>query len=272
MRRTIIVVASLLLAVSVYVADFALWASRAVIDQEAFVASAVTSFGAEGSDEALGSIITDKVVERYPALVLFEGPLGSVFAGLVRTPAFAPALRDVSLQVHEVVVGGAELPVTIDLGEYREVVLGAVAAFSPALASQVPEDVFGTFTVFDAGDIPDASARARDAERVAVAAVALAMLIAVGLVMYLRNGTAWLTAVGLAILAAGAATVLIVPAARSLSSMAIADEAYRVLTLNLYDEVVRGLLVRGVLLIIAGASMVLVALASLGLSRRVGNA
>jgi hypothetical protein len=240
-RRTIMVVASLLVAMGIYAANFALWANRSVVDEDAFVTSAMHSFSLEGSYEALGVVIADKVVDAYPSLDAMRGILVPLFTSLAATEAFRPALLEVSTQIHADVVGGANLPVTIDIAEYEDTLLAAVSLISPTLAAEVPSELFRTFVVFDAQDVPNVSAPARSASTFALFAAVIAIAAGIVLWLGLRSAGSWFVACGLALLLAAIATAILIPAAGLVSNRLVDNDAYRTLGTNLYGELVRSL-------------------------------
>ncbi len=252
MRRIIIVLGTLVLAMSIYAANFAFWARDDVIDEEAFVDAAMTSFTLEGSYNALGEIITSKVIDRYPSLVIIEGTLVSLFTAVAAAEPFTPALEDVSSQVHAVVVDGVRDPITIDLAPYRDLVVSAVGSFSPEFANQIPADVFRTFVVFEADELPDASRATRSSDRFAVAALVVAVTLASVLVLYLRDVGLSLVVLGSALVLGAAATSVIIPLARRSADLVTTSPAYQTLAGNLYDELVSSLAARAWILGAAG--------------------
>jgi hypothetical protein len=268
-RRTIIVVASLLLAMAVYAANVALWAQREVVDEDAFVASAMTSFTRAGSYGALGTIITDKVVARYPSLLFLQGPLIPLFTALVSTEGFVPALADVSSQVHDVVIGGSSSPVVLDIGDYEDELRDSVSVVSPVLADQIPEEIFTSFEVFGVGELPDAG----DAANLAPVATWFALVVAIAaaaiLWVTLRDVGWWLIATGASLLMGALATTIIIPLGRGLSGVAFDSEAYRILAENLYTELVGSLARRTWVLSLVGLGLLGVGwLITLGRRRR----
>ena len=252
MRRIIIVVGTLVLAMAIYAANFAFWAEDAVIDEEAFVDAAMTSFTREGSYPALGEIITAKVIASYPSLVVIEGTLVSLFASVAAAEPFQPALEDVSSQVHAVIVDGDRAPITIGLAPYRDLVVSSVGAFSPGLAEQIPSDLFTTFVVFESDELPDASRATRSADRFAYAALVIAVGLAAVLILYLRDVGLSLIVLGVSLVMGAAATSIVIPLARRGAGVVTTSPAYQTLAGNLYDELVSSLASRAWILGAAG--------------------
>jgi len=249
-----IVVASLLLAMTVYAANFALWADKEVVDSDAFVESAMESFTREGSYRALAEIMTEKVVAKYPSLTLLEPTLLSMFSGLVATSPFEPALEDVSLQIHTAVIGGAPAPIVLDIGEYRDLLVTAVSLVSPSLADQIPEELFSSFRVFDQGELPDVSSAATRAAAFGWISLGMAIVLAVLLMLVLGSARRWLIACGSALVLGALATAAIIPLARASANSTVENAAYRVLGTNLYDSLVESLAFRTWILGVVGVA------------------
>lgn len=258
MRRMTIVLATMLLAVSSYVATFGLWAAADVADRESFVDSALVSFQREGSDDALGELVAGKVIERFPALGLLQGPLSSLFSALITTEAFRPARVDVSEQIHAVVIEGADGPVLIDLADYRDDVLASVQAISPDLADQIPDGAFSTFTIYDAGELPDASGAIGVVTTLGWLSLVLVLGLVGLLVLSQRNASVFLRAIGTGLAVAAAALFLIALVAGRYVGTAAPSDAYAVLGRNLYEVLVSPLRSRAVVIGVIGAVMLAV--------------
>lgn len=258
MRRMTIVLSTMLLAVSAYTATFGLWVADDVADESAFVEAALISFGREGSDDALGTIVASKVVERFPALTLLGGGLSTLFSVLITTDAFLPLRVDVSEQIHGVVFEGVDAAVVIDLAEYRDEVLGSVAAISPELAERIPEGAFSTFVIYDPGELPDASGAVTVLGTLAWLSLVLALALVAVLVLVERDATVFLVAIGVALGIVALALGVIVIVARSLVGDAAPNDSYVVLGRNLYDVLVEPLVRRAVVMGAIGGVMIVV--------------
>jgi hypothetical protein len=247
-QRTVAVIASILLAMAVYVANFGYWLQDAAIDTDNFVDSAMTAFDAEGSPEAIATIVADKAVDEYPVLLLFEAGLVNLFTSLLDTGTFDIALELAAIDLHTRILAGDQGAIVVDLEQYRDIILGTIEGISPELAARVPGGLFFSFELLEAGVLPDVSAEAERIVSIArlalVAAVALALLLG----LYLRKASSILAAIGAALLMASVATAILVPGARQLMSAAIDNEAYKTLAVNLYDELLVSLVLRSLIL------------------------
>jgi hypothetical protein len=261
-RRSIIVLATIILAGSTFAAAVGLWVDAEIADEDAFVASSLESFSVEGSYEAIGTSMATKVIDAYPSLELLGATLETLFAALVATEPFEPLLADVATQVYEVAVDGSGAPVLIDLAEYRDVVLESLAAISPDLAARVPAGVFTSFELFGAGELPDASLQIDAMTAVGWLAVVVAMAMVVLLVLFLRRGRLALGSIGAALLVGAGSVAVFIPLGRLAAGWTFTNEAYLVLSQNLYDTLVIPLWQRA--WIIGGAGLVLVGIAAVG--------
>ena len=185
MRRTIIVLTSLLLAASVYVAHIGWWLQSEVVDRSSFVPTALASFEGEGSSGAIGSIVAARMVEAYPALRIVGSGLGSVLGDILATPPFEPALEGAAVDLHDRMLGGDTSAIVIDLADYEREIAEAVGDVSPALLALIPNGFYREYTLFAAGAVPDLADVMDDvvaAARLATFAIAafLVIIVAVG--------------------------------------------------------------------------------------------
>ncbi len=267
-RRTIIGLAALLLAASSFSAMYGLWAESRVVDREAFVESALVSFGRPGSAAALGEVMAAKVVDRYPSIALFEDVLEAIFSALVSTEEFEPALEDVANEVHASVIGGTGQPIVIDLALYEDAVIGSVTSLSPELSALIPADVFTTFVVFDADEIPDASGAADALIATAWISVVVAVAMVLLIMLYARDGVVAFAAIGGALVVAALSVGAMVVLGREAAAASTTSDAYRVLSRNLYDVLVQSLVARALFVGLTGAAMLVVAVFSWSVQRR----
>ncbi|MGI9585923.1 MAG: hypothetical protein ACR2N7_10075 [Acidimicrobiia bacterium] len=262
MQRTVAVIASILLAMTVYVANFGYWVSDAAIDTDNFVESAMTAFDADGSHEAIATIVAEQAVEQYPVLLLFEAGLVNLFTSLLATGTFDVALELAAVDIHTRILAGDQSAIVVDLEQYRDTILGTIEGLSPELAARIPAGLFFTFELLEAGVLPDVSDEADRIVSVARLALVAALALALLLALYLRKPSRILTAIGAALLMASVATAILVPGARRLMQIAIDDAAYKTLATNLYDELLVSLALRSWILgtigiVLLGAGLVI---------------
>jgi hypothetical protein len=257
MRRPVIVAATILLAFSTFVAVVGVWTGATVTNRDAFVDSAVASFGLDGSSEALGVVMADKVVDAYPALTVLESGFAALFGSIIISEPFQPLLVEVSNQVHEVAIAGSNTAVVVDLSGYEDAVVRSLGVLAPDLATRIPSEVFGSFELFAPGELADASGGLSDAVAVGWLAVALSVMLVMTLVVVPRNGVVALIAIGGALVIGALATAVTIPIVSETLRVAVTDDAYRVLGRNLYASLVLPLSQRAWMITGIGAMMVL---------------
>lgn len=259
MRRLIIFLATVALAGALYGANIGTWAGDVGIE-DVFVAATMESFELEGSYEAIADILTEEIIERFPSAESAELQLNTLLVPLVASPAFEPALEDLSRQVYASAVLGTGTAVLIDLSEYEEVILSAVAVFSPTLADQLPSELFTTYTVIDAEDVRDISDDLSSARTLGLVAFA-AIVVLVGIIMVF--GDTWsmrLAAIGFALLLTTGLIFVLSPSIEARFTVDVADHRFAVLTENLGEVLVDLLTSQAVLVAIASAVVLVVAL------------
>lgn len=271
MRRTIIVVTTVLLAVSVHLATVGFWMRSEVVRGDAFTATALESFTLPGSHEAIGEIVADKVVEEYPVLTFVRSNLASLLGSMLATDPFEPVLVVIAEDVHDRLYGGVHAAVIIDLGEYEGVILESLEASAPGLVSLLPSGVFRQYTLFDADEIPDLAADADRIWAVTVFSVISAVAAMALLVVMARPWTTSVIAIGIALMLASLVTLVVKPLASGVMRVTIADEAYRVLAVNFFEVSSQSLMVSSGVI---GAVGLVLASVGLGgwLRQRGGNA
>ncbi|MCL1598299.1 MAG: hypothetical protein M3094_03880 [Actinomycetia bacterium] len=256
MRRPLILLSTVVLAVALLVVNVTWWMDSEVIDEEAFVASAVVVFNQPSSREAIATIVVERLVDEIRVLMLVDDLLIDVFSELLGTPQLQDVLVLVSEELHQRMVNGEVGPVVIDLEPYRETLLAPVEAISPELADSVPESWFHEVEVLEEGAIPDVSAVAGKSLSVAMAAAAIATAL-VGLILAAANRwVARLGAIGTSFLVAGGLSALAVPAGADTAEAVAAGTSRGVLISNLYTELTNTLTARSLILLLVGVALI----------------
>ncbi|MGI9666566.1 MAG: hypothetical protein ACR2N2_05625 [Acidimicrobiia bacterium] len=260
MRQFAIVIATVFLSTGVYWGNLGLWFQSEIADEDAFVESAMLSFEQEGSYDAMGEIVAQKMLAEYPALALLGDSLGSLLGTLLATEPFEPALEAVARDLHDRLFNGTDDPVLIDLAEYEDIILSAVEIAAPGLVGLIPDDVFRTYVVFEGDSIPDLASESDALRRTAVVAVIVGLAAAVALVALTRQMWELLAGVGVALLLAGGGTALSTSTTRETVRALTTSEAYRTVVLNLYDVLVYPLQRSALFLAIVGGVLSLAAI------------
>ncbi len=256
MRRPLIVATTALLAMFLYVANFAWWLDTQVLDRDQFVATAVDVLGMPTSRDATAKIIVDELVEEVPLLRIIDTALVSVFSELLATEQLEGLLMVLAVEVHERLVTGDQSAIIIDLEPYRDTLLAPVEAISPELVSLVPDGWFRSVDVLEESAVPNLEPYARLTESILVVALAMVALLAIATVALFRRRMAAFVAIGGAFVVAGGLSTFLVPAARSITVSQFGSESLGVVVLNLNSELTRTLVARSWLLAFVGLTLV----------------
>ncbi len=260
MRRPLILLSVVILAVALLAANVAWWMDSEVLDNDAFVESAVVVLNQPTSRDAIATIVVDRLIEEVQVLVVVDDLLVSVFSRLLGTPQLQDVLVLVSQDLHQRMVSGETGPIIIDLEPYREVLLGPVEAISPELASRVPGSWFRAVEVLEEGVIPDLSAIGEKGRTAAIAAVAIAVSLIVLIVAAAERWWVRLGAIGTSFLVAGGLSAMALSAGAETVVAVNPGTPRAVLVANLYTELTTSATKRSLELVIIGAVLVVAAL------------
>lgn len=260
MRRPLIVAAAALLAIFLYLANFAWWLDAQVLDRDQFVATTVDVLRMPTSRDATARIIVDQLVEEIPLLRVIDTSLVSVFSELLATEQLEGLLVVLGVEVHERLVTGDQSAIVMDLEPYRDTLLAPLEAISPELVSLVPEGWFSSVNVLEEGAIPNLEPYARRTASGLVVALAMAVLLAIATVVLARRRIAALVAIGGAFVVAGGLSTFLVPAARSVTVSRFGSQSFGVVVLNLENELNHTLVARSWLLAFVGLTLVSIGL------------
>lgn len=242
----------------IYVGNFAWWFDREVVDSQNFVDSAVVAIGREDSREAMGRLIVDQLVDRYPILIVVESNLVGMFSDLLAVPALGEVIGVVAIDVHERITTGNQNAIVINLDDYRDVIMAPLISVAPRLADLIPEDWFVSIEVLDDGALPDLSLYARWISTARfVAFVGAAALTALLLWIVKRRGIG-VVLVGMVFMLAGFVSGLLVPGGRWLAMRDVDSRSIEVLVTNAYNEFARSLLLSAAVLVLIGLGLVAV--------------
>ncbi len=274
MRRPLILLSVVILAVALLVANVAWWMDSEVLDNDAFVESAVVALNQPTSRDAIATIVVDRLVEEVQVLVVVDDLLVSVFSRLLGTPELQDVLVLVSQDLHQRMVSGETGPIIIDLEPYREVLLGPVEAISPELASRVPGSWFRAVEVLEGGVIPDLSAIAEKGRTAAIAAAAVAVALIVLIVVVAERWWVRLGAIGTSFLVAGGLSAVAISAGVETVVAVNPGTPRAVLVANLSTELAASVTKRSLDLVVIGAVLVVAALVMLAIgvtSKRIAS-
>jgi TRAP-type uncharacterized transport system fused permease subunit len=258
-RRLTIVLATLLLALMLYIVNMGVWVNRNVLDTETFVETAVSSLQVESSREAVARIIVDRLAEDSFLVLLIEGPLVSLFTELLDSPRFEVVLVTVGERLHAQVIEGGGEAIDVELGVIESLVRNPLRVLAPDLEASIPGGFFDSVTIVEEGRLPDASPYVAIARAMTIAATVVALALVVMIISLTRPARFSLVALGIAVALSGLATSWLVPGGRSLTIEAADDPNIEILIANLYDALAvslksqsRAVLAIGLLMVVAG--------------------
>ena len=127
-----------LAAVAVILALVAGYASRALFDPDQFADRAAAALSDEAVSAELATRVTDELVVADPNLVAVRPVMEEVLAGVIRSSAFAGLFRHAASDLHRAVFEHDANTVTMTIGDIGATARGALEAFNPKLAKQIP--------------------------------------------------------------------------------------------------------------------------------------
>ena len=258
MRTTISILLAILLAVLIYLGNFSLWLERDVVAADNFVESTVEALHNGASREAMGELIVDRLVAQYPLLIILESNLVGLFSELLAAPELDEVLTFVATEIHDRIVTGDDEEIVVDLLGYRTEILGPVEAVAPRLAALVPDEWFTSVEVLEEAALPDVSRQARWAGPVMYLSLVGAVVLALFILWFVRQRYMGVAMIGIAILAAGFGTALIIPGGKALTLGQINGASVEVIIANTYDEFTSYLKVSALVFALIGVALIAV--------------
>jgi hypothetical protein len=260
-KNLVAVLIAVLLSVLIYLGNFSWWLDAQVIDPDAFGDETVTALNQESSRIAMGELIVDRLVDELPLLIVLKSNLASLFSELLASPALREVLAFVASEIHDRLVTGSDEAIVVDLGEYREAILGPIEAVAPRLVSLVPQDWFTTVVVLDEGSLPDLSRQARWAGTVKYLSIVGALALAVLLLRFVKRRGLGVALVGMAFLLAGFATAVLVPGAKAMALARAQNQSVETIISNTYDQFTGHLKVSALVFALVGAGLIAIGVA-----------
>lgn len=261
MKNLVAVLIAVLLSALIYLGNFSWWLDAQVIDPDAFGDETVTALNQESSRIAMGELIVDRLVDELPLLIVLKSNLASLFSELLASPALREVLASVASEIHDGLVTGSDEAIVVDLGEYREAILGPIEAVAPRLVSLVPQDWFTTVVVLDEGSLPDLSRQARWAGTVKYLSIVGALALAVLLLRFVKRRGLGVALVGMAFLLAGFATAVLVPGAKAMALARAQNQSVETIISNTYDQFTGHLKVSALVFALVGAGLIAIGVA-----------
>jgi len=259
MHRTVVVLATAMLAMTLYFANVAWWFETEVLDAENFVATTLEAMEDDTTRDAAAAIIVDTLADEFPLLRLLDAALVSLFSDLLESDVIQPLIVVTATDVHNRIVEGDQSALIVDLDPYRGLLLSPLESLSPELAARVPDDWFRTVEVLEEGALPDLSGYVKHTRTAAIIAMLLSVGLAASILAASKRWFSALVAIGIAFMLAGGVSALLAPGARSTAGIFIEDEPSAALLSGVFSAFTepltsRSLAILGVggLLIVAG--------------------
>ena len=254
------IIIAFVISVLVFVANLGVWAQRQLFDPGALALASLEALHEEDSEQAIATYLMDQAIEEVDLLRFVRQP-GEQAVGVVLDSGVLDATYiQVTDVVRERMVTGNPDAVVVDLLHLKAAILGPIADVAPNLVDLIPDSVFGDIVILDEGVLPSLRGVSEMTPWVTALAGAAAMVLAVLLVALSRRRSLASFAVGLAVTAAGAWSLVWIEAGRPLVIGRIDDELAVVLAGNGYDVLARSLRQQSVTVLLVG---VVIAAASL---------
>lgn len=261
MKGLIAVLLAVLLSALIYLGNFSWWLDTHVIESNAFTDATVTALNQESSRAAMGELIVDRLVDEFPLLIVLRANLVSLFSELLASPALKEVLAFVAGEIHDRIVTGSDEAIVVDLGAYREAILGPIEAVAPRLAALVPQEWFTTVVVLEDDSLPDLSRQARWAGPVKYLSIIGALVLAVFLLRFVNRRGMGVSLVGMAFLLAGLATAVLVPGGKALALARAQSLPVETIISNTYDQFTGYLKVSALVFALVGAGLIAIGVA-----------
>jgi hypothetical protein len=260
MHRTIVVLATVSLALAVYFANVAWWFETEILDTDAFIETTLEAMEVDTTRDAAAAIIVDTLAEEFPLLRLLDAALVGLFSDLLGRDVIEPLIIVTATEVHDRIVEGDQSALIIDLNPYRGLLLSPLESLSPELAARVPDDWFRTVEVLDEGVIPDLSSYVRHTRTAAMVATLLAALLSAVILVVSKRWFSAVAAIGIAFILAGGLSALLPTGARASASVFIEDGPSTVLLTGVFTTFTEPLTNRSLVILGMGAVLSVVGL------------
>jgi hypothetical protein len=253
MRRTVVVLATAILAMALYFANVAWWFETEILDTDTFVATTLEAMEDEATRDAAAAIIVDTLADEFPLLRLLDAALVGLFSDLLGRDVIEPLIVATATDVHSRIVEGDQSALIIDLDPYRGLLLAPLESLSRELAALVPDDWFRTVEVLEEGTLPDVSAYVRHTRTAAIAATLLSVGLAAVILAISKRWFSAFVAVGVAFMFAGGFSALLPLGARSTAAVFIEDGSSTALLTGVFNAFTEPLTTRSLMILGLGA-------------------
>jgi hypothetical protein len=255
-KGLIAVLLAVLLSALIYLGNFSWWLDTHVIEPDAFTDATVAALNQESSRDAMGELIVERLVDEFPLLIVLKANLASLFSELLASPALKEVLAFVAGEIHDRIITGSDEAIVVDLGDYRDAILGPIEAVAPRLVALVPLDWFTTVVVLDDGSLPDLSRQARWAGPVKYLSIIGALVLAFLLLRFVKRRGMGVGLVGMAFLLSGLATAVLVPGGKAMALARARSPSVETIIANTYDQFTGYLKISALVFALVGAGLI----------------
>lgn len=204
----------------------------------------------------MGELIVERLVDEFALLIVLKANLANLFTELLASPALEEVLVFLAGEIHDRIMTGSDEAIVVDLGDYRDAILGPIEAVAPRLAALVPQGWFTTVVVLEDNSLPDLSRQARWAGPVKYLSIIGAVILAVLLLRYVKRRGMGVALIGMAFLLAGFATAVLVPGAKVIALARAESPAVETIISTTYDQFTGYLKASALVFALIGAGMI----------------
>lgn len=246
------IIIAFVISILVFVANLGVWAQRQLFDPGALALASLEALHEEDSEQAIAAYLMDQAIEEVELLRFVRQPGEQAIGVVLDSGVLDATYIQVTDVVRERMVTGNPDAVVVDLLRLKSAILGPIADVAPNLVDLIPDSVFGDILILDEGVLPSLRGVSEMTPWITALAGAAAMVLAVLLVALSRRRSLASFAVGLAVTAAGAWSLVWIGAGRPLVIGRIDDELAVVLAGNGYDVLARSLRQQSVTVLLVG--------------------
>ena len=240
------------ISVLVFVANLGVWAQRQVFDPGALAVASLEALHEQDSEEAIAAFLMDQAIEEVELLRFVRDPGERAVEVVLGSGVLDPTYVQITDVVRDRMVTGNPDAVVVDLLHLRNAILDPIAAIAPGAVDLVPDRVFQDIVILEGGVLPSLRVVAEMTPWITALAGAAAMVLAVLLLAWSRRRSLATLAIGAAIGAAGAWSLVWVEAGRPLIIGRIDNRLGMVLAGNGYDVLARSLREQSLTVLLVG--------------------
>jgi hypothetical protein len=245
----LVVIGALLLLLS----SFGWWADRYFLNSDRFTNEANEILDQEEVQDALAFAITQRISERSGRdLRIAEPVIQSIVRQIVASEPFQKIFDAAVLRAHRAVVEGGAREMVLNLSESVDNVRNALEPIAPNLAEKIPEGREVEVRILDKTQLDTVYDVTNLVKKGVIAITIVALLFLAGGIALSPRRWRTLALAGWVTVGFFAFSIVAVALGRPLTGSLIAEDAYSDAAEASYKVITRGLLVQGVIFVILG--------------------